>query len=348
MAHRLVTTARLAALLLTIGAATAEAQETLPEDLLITLERTPCFGSCPSYSVTIDAAGTVTYKGFKYVRVEGRQSDRIPVSRVAALWAAAKRIGFFEMRDSYRAPITDHPTTFVSIRGAGRSKRIEDYVAGPDDLKQFERLIEETARTKRWVSLDEGMLQQLIRDGWSPSENERSERLQKALVEDDLSVVNGLLAIGADPNRPWNGSLPLMSVQSEAAARALLAAGANPFNPASYGNPLSRAATLRPGVAEQFIKAGVPVDQRFDSDGRTALWTAACSGNAGVVALLLKAGADPGIHVRGISAVKCAQQTRDLAPRPRWMPPSPFIADFDGVIALLEQATAKRKEPPAL
>jgi hypothetical protein len=327
-----------------ITVATAVAQDVkVPEDLLIELERTACFGTCPVYSVTIDAKGNVTYEGFRFVRVGGRQRDRIPIARVAALLEAAERIRFFEMQDRYHAPVTDNPTTFVTIKSGGRSKRIEDYIAGPEELKQFQHLIDETARTKRWVSIDAEMLQQMIREGWSPSEKEKSARLIAALREDDVPVVKLLLDIGASPNETSDRGIPLMSVRSAAAARALLDAGANPFAALPHGTPLSRATYLPPDVADVLVKAGVPVDHPHDSDGRTALWSAACNGNAGVVSVLLKAGADPSVQVRGISALKCAQQG-GARPPSRWMGKSPFVVDFGAVIALLEQASHRRRE----
>jgi hypothetical protein len=59
--------------------------QTVPDDFVISLERTSCFGECPVYSVTIDAKGNVTYDGKRFVRVEGRTTDRIPATSVAAL-----------------------------------------------------------------------------------------------------------------------------------------------------------------------------------------------------------------------------------------------------------------------
>ena len=132
----------------------------VPADTTIKLERTACFGTCPVYSVTIDGTGNVIYEGTSHVRVEGRQTDRIPVSRVAALLETAERIGFFDLQDHYqtiRNPdgsvtiVTDLPTTFVTITKDGRSKRVEDYIGAPDGLKQLERQIDEAAGTRRWV-----------------------------------------------------------------------------------------------------------------------------------------------------------------------------------------------------
>jgi hypothetical protein len=76
--------------------------QTVPDDFVITLARSTCFGECPAYSVAIDAKGDVTYEGKRFVRVEGRQTDRIPVSRVAALAATVNRISFFQLDESYR------------------------------------------------------------------------------------------------------------------------------------------------------------------------------------------------------------------------------------------------------
>ena len=299
-----VAAAGLVSVAISMTATVAEAQ-TIPKDFVIKLERTSCFGECPVYSVTIDAKGNVTYEGTRFVRVEGRQTNRIAVSRVAALVEAVDRAHFFDLDDKYRAQVTDNPTTFVTVTHDGRSKRVEDYVIGPKALRQLEDEIDDTARTKRWIRLDEPMLRQMVRDGWSPSAEERAQLFAKALQYDDVDVVKGLIEIGADPNAAYHGTntTPLMMVRSAAAARALLEAGANPSARNENGTtPLGRAIYLAPDVTEALLKAGAQADKPADWDGRTALWQAACGGNAGVVKLLLDAGAGsdspPRWHVR--------------------------------------------------
>ena len=272
----------------------------VPDDVVIKLERTACFGECPVYTVTIDARGNVTYDGGRFVRVEGRQTDRIPVSGVAAILATAERIGFFGLRDQYRfiqnpdgtsTSVTDQPTTFVTITRNGRSKRVEDYIGAPGGLKQLERQIDEAARTRRWIFLDGQTLEQLVRDGWRPTPEERAELLRKALAEDEVAVLKGLLELGADPNRLYfaANTPPLMMVRSADTARLLIGAGANPNVTNDDGfTPLGLSTDLAPEVAGVLLKAGARVDQPLDSGG-TPLWYAACGGNAGVVSLLLSA-----------------------------------------------------------
>src|SRR5438876_10671921 len=88
-------------------------------DVVITLERTSCFGPCPVYTVTIDGRGEVVYDGVKAVRSTGRQTDRVSPARVAAILETAERIGFSDLNDRYRfirsldgsgLHVTDYPT----------------------------------------------------------------------------------------------------------------------------------------------------------------------------------------------------------------------------------------------
>src|SRR5690349_20101373 len=88
---------------LTLGNAVSLPQvNNVPADALIELRRTPCFGTCPVYTVSIRAAGRVTYVGEKFVRVVGRQTARVDPSVVAKLLARADSLRFFDLRNAYR------------------------------------------------------------------------------------------------------------------------------------------------------------------------------------------------------------------------------------------------------
>jgi len=309
--------------------------------------------------VTIDADGNVTYDGTRFVRVEGRRTDRIPVARVAAILDAADRIHFFDLRDQYRtiqnpdgtvSMVTDQPTTYVTIARDGRTKRIEDYYGAPKELRGLETQIDDAARTNRWIRIDAETLQQMLQDGWFPSVEESAALLRIALGHDELPVIEGLLDLGADSNATYYGTktLPLMMVRSAAAAKLLLAAGASPFQRSDNGyTPLWWATHLEPGVAEALLKAGARPDDPADRYGATALWYAACDGNAGVVSLLLNAGADAAATHNSRSAVDCAKEARE-GERKRGRSSletgePPYARDFDRTIALLEEALAKRR-----
>jgi uncharacterized protein DUF6438 len=162
---------RLAILCALAGPISVSAQQSVgvPADTVITLERTVCFGTCPAYTVSIDAGGNVTYEGRKYVRVSGQQRARISTERVARLVETVARIGFFGLKDEYAGIqhpdgtttfVTDLPSTIVTVTSGVRQKRVMDYLGAPIALRDFEDDIDEAANTRRWVGIDKDTVRQ--------------------------------------------------------------------------------------------------------------------------------------------------------------------------------------------
>ena len=337
-----------------IGFATGAAAQgvDVPPDALIQLQRTSCDGTCPIYTVTIDAHGSVTYEGERFVRVVGRQTAHIDQSLVAKLLSSAERIRFFELRDAYRSienpdgtiqSVTDLPTTIVAVTVNGRTKRVADYFGAPDILAPFEREIDEAAGTKRWVFLDEAALDELIRSNWSASGDEGAKLLQQAIEKDDVTLARRLIELGSDLGGPAETRLPpLLVASSTSMVDLLVKAGADPnerpIGRVAARTPLMSAAHKTPGFAGALLKAGARIE---DMDhGRTALWYAACAGNWRVVTVLLRAGANPR-GAAGISALECTRRARQdtMNRRPTVLNRGmPTVEDFDQVIALLERA----------
>jgi hypothetical protein len=337
------------------AAAAQEPQVSL--DAIIRLQRTSCLGPCPIYTVTIDARGTVTYEGERFVRVIGRHTAQIDPSAVLTLLARAEQIRFGDLRDAYRVienpdgtmtMVTDLPTKIVTIAIDGRTKRVEDYVGAPDSLAQFEREIDTAAGTKRWVFLDEDALEELIRSRWAASSEEGATLLQQAIERDDLPIARRLIELGSDLDGPPNNRLPpLLSARSGSMVDLLVKAGANPNERAidrvAARTPLMTSSYKDAAVAEALLKAGARLEDV--DDGRTALWYAACAGNWRVVTVLLGAGANP----RGstaMSAADCTRQARQSEVGRRRIVfdhGQPTVEDFDRVLTLLENAERRIK-----
>src|SRR3954469_18218451 len=250
----------------------------VPADALIRLQRTSCYGPCPIYTVTIDARGTVTYEGERSVRVLGHRTGHIEPSTVAGLLARAGRIRFFQMRDAYRVienpdgtvfEVSDLPTTFVTVSVNGRTKTVEDYVAAPDSLAEFEREIDTAANTKRWVFLDEDALEELARSGWPASSNEGAALLKQAIERDDVAIARRLIQLGSDLDGPVDNRLPpLLSARSSSMVALFVRFGANPnerpVDRVAARTPLMTTSYKEAPVAEALLKAGAHLD---DVDG---------------------------------------------------------------------------------
>src|SRR5262245_26955878 len=102
------------------------------------------------------------------------------------------------------------------------------------------------------------------------------------------------------------------------------------------GRDRSHAAGLPTGVAEALLQAGVAVDP-VDHLGNTPLMQAAGCGNAGVVRLLLAAGAHAAYRVEAGTALDAARRGKEFEERRKPLSAGvmnpPFVKDFEGVIA---------------
>jgi Domain of unknown function (DUF6438) len=136
----------------------------VPQDLMITLERTVCLGFCPVYKLTITADGAVVFEGRQFVKQEGATlKSAISQERLKQLMAEFDRVKFFSLEDSYTYDRhvcdmyeTDHPSAFTSIRINGRSKTIKHYHGCqgpkvPKELTELENKIDEIVNTAQWL-----------------------------------------------------------------------------------------------------------------------------------------------------------------------------------------------------
>jgi hypothetical protein len=127
----------------------------------VSLERTPCFGSCPVYSIAVSSSGVVTYEGRANVRRVGTATSQIPTKEVEALLIELERAGYFTFSDRYALSeptcgrySTDSPSVISSATFRGRTKRIEhDYGCGgvPGALTLLENRIDEALGSGRWT-----------------------------------------------------------------------------------------------------------------------------------------------------------------------------------------------------
>ena len=101
----------------------------------IALERTACFGTCPDYKVTLRGDGTMTWHGLMYVDTKNA-SAKVDAAMVRVIFDYATSKGFFGWRDTYHAPITDHPSIRITLTTKGRSKTVDVNPSTPDYAKQ--------------------------------------------------------------------------------------------------------------------------------------------------------------------------------------------------------------------
>lgn len=310
-------------LLLLLNIASAQSDDRPKSDLLITLERTECLGSCPVYKITIRGDGSVVYQGHKFVRVEGTRRTTVDPEKVLAIAQAFVDAGYFDLADHYRSiknpdgtvtVVTDLPTTYTSLMIDSRSKEVEDYVGAPKPLKELERKVDELAGSKRWVAIDSESLHEEVKHGFNVMSAQGQKLFLDAVERGDGDVVRAFIQEGIDVNARIRDIVPLQRARGVDVVKALIAAGAdvNATSKNYLGPPLNFAAESGDLDAVQaLVNAGARLNGR-SRDGITALMLAAERGDPPTVKFLLQAGADAKLKSgSGKSALDCARNGLD-------------------------------------
>ena len=124
--------------------------------LVVTLERTACFGSCPVYSLTIYTDGRVVYEGKDYVRTRGRHEYKISKAKVNLLLGEFEKCNFLALDDEYPAFATDGPGCITTLTINGMTKEVRHwYPSCPQNgLQELENIIDAIAGTDGFIKLE--------------------------------------------------------------------------------------------------------------------------------------------------------------------------------------------------
>ena len=177
-------------------------------DVHIGLQRTGCFGSCPSYKVDVFGDGRVVYEGDGFVDVEGRHAYRIPTSSVAGLVDSLRAKDLWSLRSSYNAAITDNPTYLLTLDIGGQSHRIEDYVGQwvgmPAAVSEFEDEVDKISGAGDFVNLSRAGVARLEAEGFDFDSPVAGDVLARAAGNEDTSddaAMLRLIQLGAPLTR---------------------------------------------------------------------------------------------------------------------------------------------------
>jgi ankyrin repeat protein len=243
----------------------------------ITLQRSGCYGSCPSYTVTVTMEGIV-FDGGGYVTARGRHTDTVDPNEVRNLAKQFVAADFYSMDSKYISNVTDCPTYVLSIGIDNDKKEVEDYMGSwegmPAAVTELEEAVDTFARTERWIKGSDGLVGSLKNEKLDFRTFDAQVMLKEAATRGQASTVGELLAAG----------VPLESVPAPKPAEDYMVA---PFDGVGWLN----AASGHLGVLQVLIKAGASKNNQDDKD--LALAGAAESGNVESVRALIAYGASP-------------------------------------------------------
>lgn len=103
----------------------------------ITVERSPCFGSCPFNSTYIDRKGNFFFKGYDSNTQNNNLQSILNNEMIKYYFDQFDKIPILKLKDSYSILATDSQTNTVSFFKKGKIvKTINCYIKSPIDLKK--------------------------------------------------------------------------------------------------------------------------------------------------------------------------------------------------------------------
>ncbi len=125
------------------------------DSVFFSLERTPCFGTCPTFKITIFQDGSAMYEGRRFAPREGRYTGRVDAATMKALKEEAEARGFYAMDDVYDKPVTDLPSVIIRMNADGKDKQVIGRVGPPQAFKNFTQRAEEILDKIEWTKVGE-------------------------------------------------------------------------------------------------------------------------------------------------------------------------------------------------
>jgi ankyrin repeat protein len=243
----------------------------------VSLRRSGCFGTCPSYIVTINR-DRILFEGDFSVVAAGKHIapvDAIGFQKLAKRFVAAD---FYSMAPEYRASVTDNPTYILSIDIDGYPKQVEDYVGSwegmPAVITELENEVDAFAKTNRWIEGSDGLVKTLQAERFNFQSLEAQTLLKQAANRGQSETVRELVAAG----------VPLDPLPAPQAKKSNL-----PARSATVGLLTSASHDLK--TLQALLDVGASRNDQNDKD--LALAGAAGSGSVEAARALVTYGANP-------------------------------------------------------
>jgi hypothetical protein len=122
--------------------------------VIATLQRTPCYGTCPIFQISVFKNGLTFYNGEENVLQKGKFYFYLNQEDINSIFDKAKEINYFTLENNYDMPVSDFPTTISSLSDQKNVKKIENRAGGPKELAEFESFFEKLILSKSMIKID--------------------------------------------------------------------------------------------------------------------------------------------------------------------------------------------------
>ena len=262
----------------------------------VKLSRSACYGTCPSYEVTVSANGDVAWDGRGFVNSRGLAHAKIAPEAARGLIAQFQVPKFWALCRGYDASVTDNPATEINARIGGKTKGVWNYAnSAPAWVETFELAIDAVANTHRWRHGESTTepLSNIFEDAWLPKPGVTP--LMRSAERADISSLKEAISRGDDidaaDSSGWTALMYAAASSNSEPVQLLLKAGAMPNHKSFAGDTPLMASAVAGQFDEDLWRSGAEINAK-NADGVSALMILAAKGEADEVKAAIDAGAD--------------------------------------------------------
>ena len=135
--------------------ATGNNKTVQPTITMLRMDRTACFGKCPTYYVEVQSNGMASFHGIRFTENDGIWEKQLSAADCQKLMRKFEAVKVDTCADRYEAMVTDLPSiNYVFRYAGGTAKNIQNASYGPQFLNTLAREIDELTRVdKTWKKI---------------------------------------------------------------------------------------------------------------------------------------------------------------------------------------------------
>lgn len=118
--------------------------------VLLSLQRTACYGACPIYVVEVLGDGLLRFKGERHVKVTEPVELKLEPAALEQLTARVEQTGFAGWNDFTTNDMSDAPTVVLTFKGH-TVRHYRGDTRAPAELTALEDELDALLGTDRWV-----------------------------------------------------------------------------------------------------------------------------------------------------------------------------------------------------
>lgn len=140
--------------MLVILASCATAKNFYDASSQITFKKTPCFGRCPEFTLTIKGDGNCILNGTKNITHIGNFNLKLDDAETKSIFEDFQKAGFDTLQEKYLSKATDLPSSIFTLTHNGKTKTVTAQMGMPDALKAIDKRLTELAERESWKSAE--------------------------------------------------------------------------------------------------------------------------------------------------------------------------------------------------